>query len=183
MLGTRGADPYRSLLVLAEGCVAAGVTLFFDDGMAALQGQTDLHSRPAALLMTVAVTVMAAATVSVGGFAPGRVAAAFLVLLAAHGGKEVGGSIAGCVLGGAMALTATGQAPLAVALAVGGLAAGLFAHMGRWCQAGLFLLTAAVYVAWRRFYAIRAVAGWLLVPYLAWCLFALYLNIGYVVLN
>lgn len=144
MVGTRGADPYRALLVLAEGCVAAGVTLFFDDGMAALQGQVDPHSRPAALLMTAAVTVMAAATVTVGGFAPGRVAAAFLVLLAARGGKEAGGSIAGCVLSGGMALTAPGQAPLAVALAVGGLAAGLFTHMGRWCQAGLFLLAAGV---------------------------------------
>ena len=144
LVGTRGADPYRALLIVAEGCVAAGLTFFFEDGMAALQGQADLHSRPAALLMTVATVVMAAATVTVGGFAPGRAVAAFLVLLAARGGQEIGGSIAGCVLGGAMALTAPGQAPLAVALAVGGLTAGLFTHMGRWCQAGLFLLTAGV---------------------------------------
>lgn len=47
----------------------------------------------------------------------------------------------------------------------------------------LLLLTAAVYAAWRRFCAINPVAGWLLVPYLLWCLFALYLNIGFAVLN
>ncbi len=47
----------------------------------------------------------------------------------------------------------------------------------------LLLLTAAVYATWRRFRAINEVAGWLLVPYLLWCLFALYLNIGYAVLN
>ncbi len=47
----------------------------------------------------------------------------------------------------------------------------------------LLLLTAAVYVTWRRFREINTVAGWLLVPYLLWCLFALYLNIGFAVLN
>ena len=47
----------------------------------------------------------------------------------------------------------------------------------------LSLLTAAVYAAWRRFRAIHPVAGWLLVPYLLWCVFALYLNVGFVVLN
>lgn len=47
----------------------------------------------------------------------------------------------------------------------------------------LVALVVAVYAAWRRFRAIDAAAGWLLVPYLLWCLFALYLNIGFVVLN
>ena len=47
----------------------------------------------------------------------------------------------------------------------------------------LLLLTAAVYAACRRFRAIHPVAGWLLVPYLLWCVFALYLNVGFVVLN
>lgn len=47
----------------------------------------------------------------------------------------------------------------------------------------LALLTVAVYVTKRRFCAISPVAGWLLVPYLLWCLFALYLNLGFVILN
>ena len=47
----------------------------------------------------------------------------------------------------------------------------------------LFLLTVAVYAVWRRFRAIHTTAGWLLVPYLLWCVFALYLNIGFAVLN
>ena len=47
----------------------------------------------------------------------------------------------------------------------------------------LLLLVVAVLAAWRQFRAINAVAGWLLVPYLLWCLFALYLNVGYAVLN
>lgn len=47
----------------------------------------------------------------------------------------------------------------------------------------LFLLLAAVFATWRRFRAIVPAAGWLLVPYLLWCLFALYLNVGFAVLN
>lgn len=47
----------------------------------------------------------------------------------------------------------------------------------------LLLLTVTLVATWWRFRAINNVAGWLLVPYLLWCLFALYLNIGYAVLN
>ena len=47
----------------------------------------------------------------------------------------------------------------------------------------LALLVAAVWVTWRQFRQVDTTAGWLLVPYLAWCLFALYLNIGFAVLN
>ena len=47
----------------------------------------------------------------------------------------------------------------------------------------LFLLTLAVFATWRQFRVIDSTAGWLLVPYLLWCLFALYLNVGFVVLN
>lgn len=47
----------------------------------------------------------------------------------------------------------------------------------------LALLVVAVLATWRRFRAVNTVAGWLLVPYLLWCLFALYLNVGFAVLN
>lgn len=47
----------------------------------------------------------------------------------------------------------------------------------------LALLVVAVLATWRRFRAIHTAAGWLLVPYLLWCLFALYLNVGFAVLN
>ena len=143
MLAQSGADLYRVLLIVAESCVAAGAALFLDPAMAALS-RPDHPADRTALVLTGAVVVMAAATVEIGGISPGRVAAAFFVLLMARSGREVGGSLAGCVLGGAMALSAPGQMPLAVALAVGGLTAGLFARLGRWCQGGLFLLTAGV---------------------------------------
>lgn len=47
----------------------------------------------------------------------------------------------------------------------------------------LALLVVLVLLTWRRFRGLSSVAGWLLVPYLAWCLFALYLNAGIVMLN
>lgn len=143
VLSRSGADPYRTLLIVAEACVAAGVALFLDRGMEALHHPGETADQTA-LILTGAVGVMAAATVEVGGFSPGRVLAAGMVLLLARWGREVGGSIAGCVLGGAMALSAPGQASLAVALAVGGLTAGVFSRLGRWCQGGLFLLAAGV---------------------------------------
>ena len=47
----------------------------------------------------------------------------------------------------------------------------------------LALLVGAVALARQSFRRIDSTAGWLLVPYLAWCLFALYLNAGFVILN
>ena len=45
------------------------------------------------------------------------------------------------------------------------------------------LLVAAVLATWRKFRTVNTLAGWLLVPYLLWCSFALYLNVGFAVLN
>lgn len=61
----------------------------------------------------------------------------------------------------------------------------LFFRLGWITFAAVWLgaLVAAVYCTRRLFCRISATAGWLLLPYLLWCLFALYLNIGFVVLN
>lgn len=137
---------YGLLTVLAEGTVAAGAALFFD----VTAHRTFAPEQPlsttdqTAFCLTGAVAVTAATTLEVGGFAPGRVLAALLVLVLARSGREAGGSIAGCVLGGTMALAVPGQTPLAVALALGGLVAGLFSRFGRWLQAGVFLLCSGV---------------------------------------
>ena len=47
----------------------------------------------------------------------------------------------------------------------------------------LLLLIALVVLTFLRFRAIRPLAGWLLIPYLAWCIFAAYLNLGFYLLN
>ena len=47
----------------------------------------------------------------------------------------------------------------------------------------LLSLIALIVLTIRRFYAIRPTAAFLLLPYLAWCLFAAYLNLGFYLLN
>ena len=66
--------------------------------------------------------------------------AVVLVLLLARSGKEQGGSIAGIVLGLAMAMSSTDHLYLAVAYAFGGLMAGIFARFGRFASAGAFVI-------------------------------------------
>ena len=61
MLLQSGADPYRTLLIVAESCVAAGSALFLDPAMAALTRREAAADR-IPLILTGAVAVMAAAT-------------------------------------------------------------------------------------------------------------------------
>ena len=141
-----GADGYRLLLILTEAAVAAGAAIFFDIAM-------EVTARPrlplsagasAAVIAAAAVAVCAAATMEIGGFSPGRAVAALLVLLYARTERVAGGCVAGCVLGGGLALTAPTAIPMAVALAFGGLLAGVFARFGRIVQAVFFLLGAVL---------------------------------------
>lgn len=139
-----GADGYRTLLVLAEAGIAAGSSLLFDTAI-----HLSHRHRPAltvggqaAVVAVAAIAVSAAATVEVGGYSPGRVIAALLVLVSARSGRETGGCVAGCVLGGALALTAPATTYLAIALAFGGLIAGVFSRLGRVVEGGMFLLAA-----------------------------------------
>lgn len=61
----------------------------------------------------------------------------------------------------------------------------LFFTLGRYLLAfaWLLLLLALVVVTWQRFRKISRLAGALLLPYLAWLLFAAYLNFGVFLLN
>lgn len=47
----------------------------------------------------------------------------------------------------------------------------------------ILLLIALIVLMILRFRAIRPLAAWLLLPYLAWCVFAAYLNFGFYLLN
>ncbi len=146
-----GLDGYQVVLLVAEAGVAAGCTVFF--GMAVkqsrrLQAPDDTGAlsptEQAALILTGAVVLMASATVTLGVFSPGRVLAAGLVLILARAGQEQGGSMAGVTVGAATALAAPDRLALALALAFGGLMAGVFARFGRLAQTGGFLVAAGV---------------------------------------
>lgn len=145
-----GLDGYRALLIVAEAAVAAGCSLVFHTTMVwSRQLHTDDRTpltppKQASLILAGAILLMAVSTLEFKGFAPGRVAAAFLVLALARSGREPGGCMAGVILGAAVALSQPGQTAPAVALAFGGLLAGLFSRFGRLLQAGAFLLAAGI---------------------------------------
>ncbi len=152
-LGRSGMDAFRLLLLLAESLTAGGAAYFFR--MAEQFSRRAAEPRPqkrlqltageqAALVLTGAVALMAATTLEIQGFAPGRVLAAGLVLVLARTGRETGGAIAGVVVGACTALAVPGQTVLAMALAFGGLLAGLFARFGRLAEAGAFFVAAGV---------------------------------------
>ena len=58
------------------------------------------------LVATGAVLLMAVSSLEISGISPGRILAVVLILLLARCGREQGGSIAGIVLGLAMAMAA-----------------------------------------------------------------------------
>ena len=138
-----GADGYRLLFILTEAALAAGFAVVFEQSSKECSLPLSAGGQ-GALIATATVAICAAATVEVGGFSPGRVAAAVLVLVFARHGREAGGCVAGCVLGGGLALTSLTATPIAATLTCGGLLAGVFARFGRVVQALLFLLGAVL---------------------------------------
>lgn len=147
LLGQTGLDGFRVLFTVAEGVMAAGCSLFFGGAAHVLSrdnGEGTTLAGQASLILTGAVAVAAVSSLQIGDFSPGRVLAAGLILLLARSGREVGGSIAGVVVGAVTALTAPDQTALAVSLAFGGLIAGLFSRLGRAVQAATFLLAAGM---------------------------------------
>ena len=151
LASTMGLDGYRAVVLVAESGVAAGCALFFRTAVGLsrrLQEPRDNRGitppQQAALILTGAVMLMAASTVTIGAFSPGRVLAAGVVLVFARAGQEQGGSMAGSIIGAATALAAPGQMSAALALAFGGLLAGVFSRFGKLAQAAAFLVAAGV---------------------------------------
>lgn len=99
-----------------------------------------------AVCAVAAVAVMSLTAVAPGGISLGRVLAAVAVLLFARSGKEQGGGIAGVALGTALWLTSPDDSAVAIALAFGGLAAGVLARVNRFAAAGIFLIASALVV-------------------------------------
>lgn len=151
LYGATGLDGYRVMLLLAESGIAAGCALFFRVAVSEstrllcsddLSGM--LPARQASVILTGAVVMMAASTLTIGEFSPGRVLSAGLVLVLARSGQEQGGSMAGILVGATTALAAPQQTVLALALVLGGLMAGVFSRFGRLAQTAAFLVAACV---------------------------------------
>lgn len=143
-----GLDVFQFLLLLAESAVAAGCAVFFD---VTVRWSRRMVNRPeltvgqqASIILTGAVLIMAASTVQIQGFAPGRVLGAFLILVLARSGRASGGCMAGVIVGASLALSAPDMGMLALSLAFGGLVSGLFSRFGKPAEVGAFLLAAGV---------------------------------------
>ena len=152
-LGRTGMDAYRLLLLIAESLTAGGAAYFFRTAEQFSRRATEPRpskrlqlaaGEQAAMVLTGAVALMAASTLSIRGFAPGRVLAVALILILARSGREAGGAMAGIIVGACTALAMPGQTVLAMALAFGGLLAGLFARFGRIAEAVAFFIAAGV---------------------------------------
>ncbi|NLN81795.1 MAG: SpoIIE family protein phosphatase [Clostridiales bacterium] len=143
MSAVNGLNAYSIFLTTAEGLLAGGSAYFFRSALT-LIASDEPHGmltaqQQASIVMTGAIVLMAATAFSFSGIAPGRIAAGVIILLLARCSKEQGGSIAGIVLGLAMAMTGTEYLYLAAAFSFGGLVAGIFARYGRFASAGAFM--------------------------------------------
>ncbi len=105
-----------------------------------------IPSEQVAVSAVAAVAVMSLTAVAPGGISLGRVLAGVAVLLFARSGKEQGGGIAGVALGTALWLTSPDDGAVAIALAFGGLAAGVMARVNRFAAAGIFLIASTLVV-------------------------------------
>lgn len=100
----------RLLMVLCESLVAGGFAYFSTATVRVIAdagNRTSLTAQEqSSLVATGAVLLMAVSSLEISGISPGRILAVVLILLLARCGREQGGSIAGIVLGLAMAMAA-----------------------------------------------------------------------------
>ena len=144
LAAVNGLDIFNILLVTAESLIAGGAAYFFHTTVGIVTNEETRNAltaqEQASVVMTGAIALMAATAYTFSGIAPGRIAAAVIILLLARCGKEQGGSIAGIVLGLAMSMAGADHLYLAAAYAFGGLVAGIFARFGRFASAGAFMV-------------------------------------------
>lgn len=138
-----GKPDFLSLLtVVAESLLAGGFAYFVQVTFRITHQAPEkplTAQEQASVVAVAAVVLMALSTVQFSGISPGRIFSILVILVLARCGREQGGSIAGIVLGAAMALAAPDQMYLAPAYALGGLLAGLFSRFGKLAAAASFV--------------------------------------------
>lgn len=146
-----GISIYTASALVCEGAIAGGfahmcavVDRLLRNSETSEKGL--IPSEQVAVSAVAAVAVMSLVAVAPGGISLGRVMAATAVLLFARSGKEQGGGIAGVALGTALWLTSPDDSAVAIALAFGGLAAGVMARINRFAAAGIFLIASTLVV-------------------------------------
>jgi stage II sporulation protein E len=139
-----GISWLQVLLTVAESVAAGGFAYFFAAAwrFAGKAGERTSITMPEQIgvILIGAVVLMAVAPFEFYYISPGRIVAGVVILLCARGGREQSGTVAGAVLGVALALSAPDTVYVAVGMAFGGLLAGVFSRYGRFAAAGVYLI-------------------------------------------
>lgn len=135
------------LTIIAESFLAGGFSYFASHLFHTYptnRGQALSYQTQIAYAVVLAVTMMALFNIEWGGISPGRIAAAYVVLLAGRCGKLSGGCSVGILMGVSLLLTAPQNIYLANAYALGGLLSALYAKKGKLIPAVLLLVSVTV---------------------------------------
>ncbi|MEG1774843.1 MAG: hypothetical protein RR320_08315, partial [Oscillospiraceae bacterium] len=126
-----------------EAAIAVTAGLLFSRARAAVTEKSPFAGTAGVCCgITLAVLYMGLCGLSVGGVSPARIGALWLILCCASAGGAGAGALCGVSAGLAAALT--GQPELLGAYAAGGLAAGVFAPVGRLAGAAVMALALAI---------------------------------------
>lgn len=132
------------LLTVAESLAAGGFAYFFCAAFGFMTQNGERRamtmSEQTGVILLGATALMALMPFEWYYLSPGRVLAAVIVMLLARGGREQSGAVAGIVLGVAATLCMPERLYIGIALAFGGLLAGVFSRYGRFAVAGVFLI-------------------------------------------
>lgn len=137
-----GGGIYDLLLAVSEVLLACCAGYFFSRTIHAMEEglenarQSDITS----VMITFCIAILALVNLHLFGLSVGRVLACLTILLAAQAAREAGGAIAGVAAGVSAGLLGGGQAFLMGTYGFGGLLAGVFAPLGRFASAGVFIL-------------------------------------------
>lgn len=141
LLVAAGGTIYDSLLALSEALLAGCATYFFARTISVLRlglenmKQTDVFS----IVITLCIAILSLVHLTIFHVSLGRILAGAAILLSAQFAREAGGSVAG-VIGGLTAGVLGGQPILMGSYGFGGLLSGIFARVGRFPSAAVFIL-------------------------------------------
>lgn len=143
----QGMTVAAGIMYVSEGLLSAGAAYFMNRAFRLGGVNRGVRSLSVQELSCVVITgcllLMSLSVIQFSGIAPARVAAVFLILIAARYGRESAGAVVGTAAGITFSL-ATGMSHLAGGYAFGGLLAGLFSPLGQLGSAAAFAVSNGV---------------------------------------
>lgn len=136
------------MLCFAETVLCGCAAYFMQGTLKVLRRPSGLWGLPqhelAGLTICCCILLLPLSGVSYNGVSLGRVIGIFAILVAAHYGREAGGSVTGIAVGVVMSLADKSMAQVMAGYAIAGLVAGLFSPLGRFGCSVAFILANGV---------------------------------------